>query len=122
MLRLRSNWTTTSLTPSVLSDLDWARLCGVGFGDDPREQPLRPTLHGGRGNREYVAAGLQQYAAIDEPTGPEPLVIIGEHGLQAHRGGRLIDEIIDQQERAATQRLAVVLIVGNDLDRAARQG
>src|ERR1700722_7015620 len=69
-------------------DLDLTSRRDVVGAHDPRVQSLRPALDRDRRRRDDVAARLQLEPGVDELARPQPVVRIGEHGLEPDRGGR----------------------------------
>ena len=102
-------------------DLDGTRLDGVVRRHDPGEQPLRSALDRGIGDGERIVASFDQHPRIDEFARPQRVVVIGEHRLEPDGGGRLVDGVVDQQQRAGAQGDFVVLVECGHLDRAAAE-
>src|SRR5262245_65904794 len=104
----------------ALSGLDRARLGDVLAADGPDEETIGSALDRGRGNDDGVAASFEQHARIDELAGPQLVVLVGKHRLEPDGRGGLVDGVVDQQQRAGGERMAVVLIEGSNLYRSTR--
>ena len=91
---------------------------GIVRLDDPGIEAVGPrcTATGG-----IVTASLRvvdQNVDAHELARPQPLVGIGEFRLELDRAGGLIDLIVDEEQMAFRQLLLVVLVEGENRDRA----
>src|SRR5215831_330110 len=75
--------------------LDRPRLGDVLAADGPDEEAIGPALDRGRGNDDGVAASFEQHPRIDEPAGPQLVVLIWKHRLEPDGRGGLVDGVVD---------------------------
>ena len=87
----------------IMPDRDRAHLDGAVGLDDVSEQTIGSALDRRGRHRQNVVLGLQEQPDIDELPGPERVAWVGERCLEADRAGRLIDLIVDQQQRPSIE-------------------
>ncbi len=106
------------MVPWVRANLDGAHLHGIIAIDYVGVSAIGPAVHGAGGRGNGVLAFLQQQVSIDELVRPQRVVCVVERRLQLHRSGRLIDLVVDGEQRARSQLRLVIAAVGIDLQRA----
>src|SRR5215471_9234739 len=102
--------------------LDRLRLGDVLAADGPDEEAIGSALDRGRGNDDGIAASFEQYTRIDELAGPQLVVLVWKHRFEPDGRGSLVDDVVDQQQRAGSERAPIVLVERGDLHRTARHG
>src|SRR5262249_2713250 len=102
--------------------LDRLRLGDVLAADGPDEEAIGSALDRGRGNDDGIAASFEQYTRIDELAGPQLVVLGWKHRFEPDGRGSLVDDVVDQQQRAGSERAPIVLVERGDLHRTARHG
>jgi len=81
---------------------------------------LRALLHRGGGNRQRVLASFDQQPDIDQFARPQPMLGIGEIGLEPYRAAGLDDLVVQHRELALVELGLIVFAVGQDGQRSFR--
>ena len=113
----------TTLTASSLGPTEIGRFSAVSSApitqaNGPWE--LRCTTAERDGHDVLQCVG--EHAHPNELTGPEPCVLVGKGRLQPDRARRLVDLIVDQEQRARGKFMRVVLVEGEDGDAPFQHG
>ena len=105
-----------------LADVDRLHRDGRVRLDDIDIHAVRPALDGGGRHRHDLRQGLQQQPDIDVLARPQGVVLVGKGRLEADAAGRLIDQVVDQCQRAFAKSLLVAAALSEDLERRRRRG
>src|SRR6516164_3033940 len=72
---------------SCRAALNGARLRTIVGSNGPDKKPGRPTLYGGRGDDDGIAASFEQHPRVDELAGPQLVVLVRKHRLEPDSRG-----------------------------------